>query len=65
MEVLSSLRPDIVIPSDENAKKKLDSVLFYNRTKVGVDVVDQMARLYSVKAPTRNDPKIVIHTSPA
>ena len=51
--VLSSLHPDIAVSSNKNAKKKPDSVLFYNKRKMGVDVLDQMARLYSVKAASR------------
>ena len=34
-------------------KKKSETVEFYNKTKYGVDVADQMARQYSVKAGTR------------
>ena len=30
-------------------KKKPETVLYYNTTKVGVDILDQMARAYSVK----------------
>ena len=51
---LNSLQhPDIAVPSNKNAKKKPDSVLFHNKTKVGVDVLDLVARLYSVKAERR------------
>ena len=34
-------------------KKKPEAIEVYNKTKCGVDVADQMARLYSVKAGTR------------
>ena len=51
--ILSSLHPDILVSSDENPKKKPDSVLYYNKTKVGVDIYDQMTRLYTVKAASR------------
>ena len=50
---MSTLYPDAEIPSHNNPEKKLDTVLFYNKTKAGVDVIDQMARKYSVKAVSR------------
>ena len=59
--VLNSLHPDIAVSSNENAKKKPDSVLFYNKTKVGVDVLDQMARLCSMKAASRRWPMHVFY----
>lgn len=35
-------------------KKKLPGTIqFYNETKVGVDIIDQMARKYTVRAETR------------
>ena len=37
----------------ESEKKKPERVEFYNKTKCGVGVADQMARQYSVKAGTR------------
>ena len=54
--VLSSLHPDILVSSNENPKKKPDSVLYYNKTKVGVEIYDQMTRLYSVKAASKRWP---------
>ena len=42
-------------------KKKPETVLFYNETKVGVDVVDQMVRMYSVKASSRRWPMHVFY----
>ena len=59
--VLSSLHPDILLSRNENPKKKPDSVLYYNKTKVGVDVYDQMTRLYSVKAASRRWPVHVFY----
>ena len=50
MAVLSSLHPDILVSSDENPKKKPDSVLYHNKTKVVVDVYDQ------IKAASRRWP---------
>ena len=59
--ILSSLHLDVQVSSDENPKKKPDSILYYNETKVGVDVFDQMARLYSVKAASRRWPMHVFY----
>ena len=36
----------------ESEKKKSEKMEFYNKRKCGVDVADQMARKYSVKAGT-------------
>ena len=36
------------------AKAKPESVMYYNNTKDGVDVPDQMARAYSVKGGTED-----------
>lgn len=55
--LLSTMHPDIQIETD--IKKKPDVVSFYNSSKYGVDVVDQMDRKYSVKAPCRRWP---VHT---
>ena len=38
---------------DTTTKKKPETVSFYNKTKCGVDIADQMARQYTVKAGTR------------
>ena len=45
--VLSSLHMSIEL--DESEKKKPQTVEFYNQTKCGVDVANQMARQNSVK----------------
>ena len=54
--IMSTLHPDVEIPSDNNPKKKPETVLFYNKTKADVDVIDQMTRKYSVKAASRRWP---------
>ena len=59
--VLSSLHPDVQIPEEQNPKQKPETILFYNSTKVGVDVFDQMARMYSVKAASRRWPVHVFY----
>ena len=58
---MSTLHPDVEIPSHKNPKKKPETVLFYNKTKSGVDVIDQMARKYSVKAGSRRWPVHVFY----
>uniref|UniRef100_A0AAV2J945 PiggyBac transposable element-derived protein domain-containing protein n=1 Tax=Knipowitschia caucasica TaxID=637954 RepID=A0AAV2J945_KNICA len=40
-------------------KRKPETITFYNTTKVGVDSLDQMARLYSTKGATRRWPVAV------
>ena len=45
----------------ETEKKKLETIEFYNKTRCGVDVADQMARPYSVKAGTRQWPVAVFY----
>ena len=50
---MSTLHPDVEIPSHNNPKKTPETVLFYCKTKAVVDVIDQMARKYSVKAASK------------
>ena len=54
--IMSTLHPDVEIPSQNNPKKKPETILFYNKTKAGVYVIDQMTRKYSVKAASRRWP---------
>ena len=49
--ILSTLHQNITIA--DNAKKTPESVKAYNDTKYGVDIVDQMARKYTVRTSTR------------
>ena len=56
VNILSSLHPNVAIPSEDIPKKKPDTVLLYNETKVGVYVLEQMSRCYSVKAGSRRCP---------
>ena len=53
---MSMLHPDVENPSYKNPKKKPETVVFYNKIKSGVDITDQMARKYSVKAGSRRWP---------
>ena len=45
----------------ESKKKKPETAEFYNKTKCGVYVADQMARQYSVKADTCRCPVAVFY----
>lgn len=55
--LLSTFHDGPIIDNEEaSLKQKPNIVLDYNETKCGVDLVDQMARFYSVKAPTRRWP---------
>ena len=49
--ILSTLYQNITIA--DNAKKTPESVKAFNDTKYGVDIVDQMARKYTVRTSTR------------
>ena len=51
--IMTTLHPDVEIPSHNNPEKKPETVLFYNKTIAGVEVIDQMARKYSVKSSSR------------
>ena len=53
VNILSTLHKDIVIPENNHPKRKPETVLFCNQTKVGVNVLDQTPWVYSVKAATR------------
>ena len=53
------MHPDISVGSDE--KQKPETIDFYNSTKYGVDVVDQMTRKYTVKAGSRRWPMQVFY----
>ena len=57
--LLSSVHPDVSISA--GPKKIPDSVEYYNQTKFGVDVVDQMARKYSTKVSSRRWPLQVFY----
>ena len=51
--LLLSTRHHSINTPESHPKKLPDSINFYNRTKVGVDSFDQMARLYTTRAGTR------------
>jgi hypothetical protein len=56
VNLLSTLHNSLQVDETDNPKLKPNTVLFYNKTKCGVDVADQMARLYSVKCGSRRWP---------
>ena len=41
------------IPSEKRRKENMKPLDIYNERKFGVDIIDQMARKYSVKASSR------------
>ena len=49
--ILSKLHTSVMV--DTTTKKKPETVTFYNKTKCGVDIADQMTRQYTMKAGTR------------
>ena len=51
--ILSTHHRDVPIPELDNPQNKPDTILFHNKNKVAVDVVDQLSRLYSTKAGSR------------
>ena len=52
--ILSTMDMDITIA--DIAKKTPETVFFYNETKYGVDVLDQMAKKYICRTDTRRWP---------
>ena len=54
VSVISSMHKSINIETD--GKQLPETIQFYNSTKFGVDVADQMARTYSVKSKSRRWP---------
>ncbi|XP_031760244.1 piggyBac transposable element-derived protein 3-like [Xenopus tropicalis] len=57
--VLNSMHQDVTI--GDNRKRKPNTITDYNHMKCGVDVLDQMARMYSVRAATRRWPVAVYY----
>ncbi|XP_029910704.1 uncharacterized protein LOC115361474 [Myripristis murdjan] len=57
--ILSTVHTSVSIT--DGPKAKPESVIYYNNTKYGVEVLDQMARKYSVKASTRRWPVAVFY----
>ncbi|XP_033971282.1 piggyBac transposable element-derived protein 4-like [Trematomus bernacchii] len=57
--ILSTQHQHVAISTER--KKKPETIEYYNHSKVGVDVLDQMARQYSVKGGTRRWPVAVFY----
>lgn len=57
--LLSSLHNSVSIENSE--KKKPETITYYNQTKYGVDIVDQMIRLYTTKSGSRRWPMHVFY----
>lgn len=57
--LLSTIHRDVTI--GEGMKKIPETIKYYNSTKFGVDVLDQMARFYSTKAGSRRWPVQVFY----
>ncbi|XP_071061469.1 piggyBac transposable element-derived protein 4-like [Pseudochaenichthys georgianus] len=57
--ILSTQHQHVAISTER--KRKPETVEYYNHSKVGVDVLDQMARQYSVKGGTRRWPVAVFY----
>ena len=55
---MRTLHPDVEITSDNNLKKKPETVLCNNKTKAGIDVIDQMTRNTLYKLPAEGGPFI-------
>ena len=53
---MSTLYPDVEIPSYNNPENNSETVLFYKKTKASVDFIDKMARKYFVRAASRRWP---------
>ena len=58
VNILSTLNKGFVIPVLDRQKRKTEAVLFYNQMKVGVDVLNQISTLYSVRAASK---KWIVH----
>lgn len=57
--LLSTMHYDDKIDQDTGPSQKPEIITFYNKTKIGVDVVDQMCAKYDVARNTRRWPMVV------
>ena len=55
MIMLSTMHHDINI-DEEDPKRRPEIIKFYNKTKIGVDLVDQMVQTYTCRRQTRRWP---------
>lgn len=59
MIVLSSMHHDKAIDNGTTETKKPEMITFYNRTKIGVDILDQLCAKYNVARNTRRWPMVI------
>ena len=52
--ILSTLHTTVTV--DQEKKKKPETITFYTETEYGVDILDQMAKKYSIIAGSRRWP---------
>lgn len=52
--LVSSMHQDSAIDPDTGDDKKPEMITFYNKTKIGVDLVDQLCEKYNVARNTRH-----------
>lgn len=58
--LLSTMHDDRAV-DDNSVKKKPEVIQYYNKTKSGVDTMDQMVRTYTCKRRTRRWPMVLWH----
>ena len=57
--LLSSMHSDNAIDKSSGFKNKPEIVTFYNQTKVGVDVLDQLCSNYDTARTTKRWPTVI------
>ena len=60
--LVSSLHDDDAIDPQSGEQMKPEIITFYNQTKCGVDVADQMCASYNVSRNTRRWPMVIFYT---
>ena len=60
--LLSTKHNDAAIDEDTGEQRKPKMITFYNKTKGGVDTVDQLCSLYGVERKTRRWPMVIFYT---
>ncbi|KAJ8407211.1 hypothetical protein AAFF_G00288870 [Aldrovandia affinis] len=58
--LLSSMHDDQAV-NHNSRKRKLEVIQYYNRTKIGVDLMDQMVHTFTCKRQTRRWPMALWH----
>nr|CAI5839665.1 unnamed protein product [Callosobruchus analis] len=59
--VISSLHMDGRLDEESGEDKKPEMITFYNRTKIGVDLLDQLCRKYDVSRYCRKWPLVILY----